>query len=222
MKRLATLLLALAALAGAGGSRAALVRLSREAPRAPGLLYLPNGKHLKALSLGHAGLVADALYLWAIQYYSDYQRGDRFRYVEQVFGGVIGELDPHFVEPYWLGALILIVEAGDLEGGLRLLDKGFAENPTQWILPYMAAFECERTRDYARAARYLDAASRVPGAPPHVRRMKAGMLQRAGDRREAIELWRQIAEDPASDAGVRAMAEARVRDLSAGRILGPS
>lgn len=213
-RRLLGILLVVAALAGAGASRAALRHRSADEPAAPALLYLPNGKYLRAVSLGHAGLVADAVYLWAIQYYSDYQRSERYRYVEHVFGDVIAELDPHFVDPYWLGALILIVEARDLEGGLRLLDRGFARNPDQWILPYMAAFECYRAKDYDRAARYLDAAARVKDAPAVVLRMKAGMLARAGDTRDAVALWKDVADDPRSDAGVRAMAEARVRDLT--------
>ena len=37
-------------------------------------------------SLGQAQVMADLLYLWAIQYYSSYDREDRGRYVEHLFG----------------------------------------------------------------------------------------------------------------------------------------
>ena len=54
------------------------------------------------------------IYIWAIQYYSNYEREDRYRYVEHVFGEVIAELDPHYIDPYWMGALIITIEAQDL------------------------------------------------------------------------------------------------------------
>src|SRR3972149_5776995 len=102
MKALVATLLILAGALGAGSGRAGLETLAGKNPVARDLLYLPNGKYLRAVSLGHPGLMADLFYLWAIQYYSDYERGDRYRYVEHVFGSVIGELDPHYVDPYWL------------------------------------------------------------------------------------------------------------------------
>jgi tetratricopeptide (TPR) repeat protein len=177
------------------------------------LLYLPNGRHLRLMSLGHAPLVADMLYLWAIQYYANYQRSDRSRYIEHVFGNVITELDPHFVDPYWLGSMILAVEAGDLEAALRLLDKGFHENPKQWVFPYLAGWECYRAAQFDRAARYFDRAAAVPGAPPRLLRMRAGMAFRGGSSRAALDEWIEVHDDPRSDAATRAIAQRRIRDL---------
>ena len=88
--RLLTLVLVLALAVTAGVSRSALDVISDDASN--DLLYLPNGKHLKILSLGHETLLADMIFLWAIQYYSNYEREDRYRYVEHVFGEVITEL----------------------------------------------------------------------------------------------------------------------------------
>ena len=122
MRRVLVLLLLVLAVSGAVSARARLVAIDVSGQGSKDLLYMPNGKYLKAISLGHAPLVADFVYLWAIQYYSDYDRGDRYRYVEHVFGDVIGELDPGYTDPYWLGALILTTEAQDLEAGLRLLE----------------------------------------------------------------------------------------------------
>ena len=215
MKRSIALLLLGAAVALAAFSRD---RLEAAAPGPAGaqkeLLYLPNGKHLRAMSLGHASLAADLVYLWAIQFYSDYERKDRFRFVEHVFGSVIADLDPHYVDPYWLGAMILTVEAGDLDAGLRLLDKGLANNPSSWVLPYLAGFECYRARRLDRAAEYFDRASRVPGAPALTLRMKAGVLARKGDLRESIRQWEDVLHDPRGDSASRAIAERQIRDLT--------
>jgi tetratricopeptide (TPR) repeat protein len=206
-------LLVLAAAGSAYVSGTVLERRVAARERSDQLLYLPNGKHLKVASLGQAPVLADMIYIWAIQYYSEYERADRFRYVEHVFGEVITELDPHYVDAYWLGALILIVEAGELEKGLALLDQGFAANPDKWILPYLAGWECWLAGQPGRAADYFDAAAATPGAPPTARRIRAAMVSRAGNLDKALVLWNEILEDPDSDPTSRAIAERKVGDL---------
>lgn len=218
-RRAGALLLGAAALLAAGSGKATLDRLARVEQGEKPLLYLPNGKYLRAVSLGHAPLVADAVYLWAIQYYSDYRHADRYRFVEHVFGGVIAELDPHYVDPYWLGGLILIVEAHDLDAGLRLLDQGFEKNPDAWILPYMAAWECERAKRYEDAASYFDRVGRSPSAPAFVSRMRAGMLARSGDLDAAAQAWQAILQAPHGDATSREIASRQLRAIDGRRRL---
>lgn len=199
--------------AGAHAARGRLDALSAAPPEGRALLYLPNGRYLKAASLGHAPLVADFVYLWAIQFYSDYDRKDRFRYVEHIFGRVIPELDSRYLDPYWIGALILTVEARDLEGGLRILETGFRNNPQAWVLLYLAGWECSNAGQPARAAEYFGRAAAVPGAPAQLRRLQAGMEAKAGDLEEALATWRSLRDDPASDATTRGIADRQVRDL---------
>lgn len=196
---------------GVAGSR--LEALVVERDPAEKLLYLPNGKYLELASVGQAPLVADAIYLWAIQFYSNYEREDRLRYVEHVFSNVITELDPHFIDAYWLGAMILGVESGDLEASLSLLDKGHERNPDTWILPYLAGWECYFAQQPERAAVYFDRAAGLPGAPLLTRRMQAGMLSRTGDLRDALRLWIEVLEDPDADSASISIARRKVREL---------
>jgi tetratricopeptide (TPR) repeat protein len=212
--RVGVALLALSATAAVGFAGVGLERLGQTRSVEQELLYLPNGRYLKVASLGHAPLVADLLYLWAIQYYSNYERIDRYRYVEHVFGDVITELDPHYVDPYWLGALIMSVEAGDLEAGLRLLDKGRRNNPDEWTLPYLAGWECYHAEQFERAAEYFGIAAQVPGAPSALSRLRAGMFTKAGDLRTAIEMWQGVLEAPGSDEASLAIAGRQIRELS--------
>jgi tetratricopeptide (TPR) repeat protein len=202
------------ALAGVAGlSRGALDRIAASERASEELLYLPNGKHLRIMSLGHSSLLADLIYLWSIQYYSDYERQQRQRYVQHVFSEVITELDPHYVDAYWLGALILIIENGDLDAGIRLLDKGAERNPDKWILPYLAGWECYHAKEYDRATGYFEKASRIDAAPTVVRRMRAGLTARTGDLSDALVTWREILEDPTSDALSVKIARRKVREL---------
>ena len=200
-------------LVGVATSARELERLEPARLRSAELLYLPNGRYLRALSLGHASLLADLIYLWAIQYYSEYGTQDRFRYVRHVFGDVIAELDPHYIDAYWLGAMILTVEAHDLPGGLALLDRGIERNPDRWILPYLAAWECHMASRPDCAARYFERAASVPGAPPVARRMHAALLARTGALEEALRLWVGIFEDPAADELSRAIAEKKIGEV---------
>jgi tetratricopeptide (TPR) repeat protein len=213
LRRLSVVALVLSLACLAGFSRTTLDRLDDAKPADAELLYLPSGKYLKVMSLGHANLVADLVYLWAIQYYSDYEREQRHRYVQHVFTDVITELDPHYVDAYWLGALILIVETGQVDAGIALLDKGAGRNPDKWILPYLAGWECYYAKRYERANGYFERASRIPGAPAVVRRMRAGMVARAGDLGQALAMWREIQEDSKSDPLSVKIARRKIRSL---------
>jgi tetratricopeptide (TPR) repeat protein len=179
----------------------------------PDLLYLPNGKLLKVVALGHGPVVADALYLWAIQYYSNYEREDRYRYVEHVFSNVIAELDPHYIDAYWMGSLILIIEADELDAGLRLLELGFEHNPQEWILPYLAGWESYRAGRATEAQDYFRQAMQVEDAPAVLGRLVAGVEARKGDPRKAIALWQSLLDDPDCDRSTRKVGERQLRQL---------
>jgi tetratricopeptide (TPR) repeat protein len=211
---LAAVALVVGLAAVAAVSRDRLIALDRTRPADGSMLYLPNGRFLEVASLGQTSLAASAVYLWAIQYYSDYDRADRYRWVEHVFRNVIARLDPHYVDPYWIGALILSVEAQDLDGALRLLEDGIRNNPDNWILAYLAGWECERAGQHKRAADYFDRAAAVPGAPPKLLRLRAGMMTRAGDLQEALRRWKEVLDDPRSDESSRAIASRQIRDLT--------
>src|SRR5437867_12710220 len=157
------------------------------------LLYLPSGKYLKVMALGFDGLAADMIYLWSIQYYGNYDIKDRYEYLERIYDQVITELDPHYLDPYLVGALIMTVEARNPEMALRLLDKGVRSNPDQWIMPFEAGFLCYNDlHDYKRAAVYFEKAAGIPGVHPLVRRLYAEMYNRAGDKRTSLKEWLEI------------------------------
>ena len=213
MKALAAaVLIGAVAVAAVAASGAALDRI--EAGRGPAhhLLYLPNGRYLKVASLGQAPVLADLIYLWSIQYYANFQVEDRYSYVDTIYDSVLTELDPHYFDPYWLGALILSVEAGSLDKALALLDKGFRNNPDKWVFPYLAGWECAYARRFDCAIERFETAASVPSAPPDVARLAAGMYQRQGDKKTALAEWRRLARE-AADPGVRKVAENRARAL---------
>jgi tetratricopeptide (TPR) repeat protein len=182
-------------------------------PDADPMLYLPSGRYLKVAALGFDEILADLIYIWSIQFYGDYAIADRYEYLGQIYDRVISELDPHYLDPYLIGSLIMNLEAGDPEQALRLLDKGIAHNPDRWILAFEAGFLCYNDLgDYVRAARYFELALRAPGVHPLVRRFYAEMQNRAGDKRASLREWAEIHET-AEDEYVRGIAWKHVHDL---------
>lgn len=193
-------------------SRTAAARQAAEARTSP-ILYLPSGRYLKVAALGFESILADAIFLWSIQYYSNYAITDRYDYLEQIYTDVISDLDPHYLDPYLVGAMIMNVEAHRPESALRLLDKGIRNNPEEWILPFEAGYVCyQDLKDYARAGRYFEIAAGIPGAHPAVRRFHAEMSNRAGDRRASLLQWSEIWET-STDPYVRGVAWNHVHDL---------
>jgi hypothetical protein len=177
------------------------------------LLYLPSGKYLRALAPGYPELLADIIYLWSIQYYSEYERGQRYEYLDHVYRNVISELDPRYQDPYLVGALIMAMEAHDGEMALGLLDKGMEANPDNWLLPFEAGFYAYDTlEDHGRAARYFKRAMNIPGSHPIIRRLHAEMYNKMGDPRTSLGYWMEIYRT-AEDEYVRDVSYRHVHDL---------
>jgi tetratricopeptide (TPR) repeat protein len=188
---------------------------SLEEPSAPtSLLYLPKGPFLRLTALGQEQLLADLLYIWAIQYYSSYEEEGRYRYLESVFTEAITELDPHYVDAYWMGALIMSLEAEDPDSALRLLDKGLERNPASWRLAYVAGWEAYMSGRYDRASAYFDRARTIPGAPAHLERTYAATLEKLGRPVEALSEWWRLRET-SEDAYVRSVADRWIPRLTA-------
>lgn len=175
MRAVRTLAVLAALLGGAIATEHRLRALPRPDPLGKQLLYLPTSQMLGLLALGNDGLMADAVYVWAIQYYSQFDRSERFLYLERVFD-VITDLDPRHFDAYRMGALIMQVEApGSLEekkrAVTRLYDKGIAAMPESWQLAETAAWDCYLGfRDTALAVRYAETAVRHPDAHHRIRR----------------------------------------------------
>jgi tetratricopeptide (TPR) repeat protein len=179
-------------------SCAGIVALKREADRVPrkkipgaSIIYIPSGKYLKYATFGYSSLVADLIYLWAIQYYTTYTIVDRFQNLEHIFS-IIAELDPRYTDPYEVGALIAFTEAKDLRLALKILDMGLAKNPDQWIFPFEAGHLAQRTGDYDTARKYYGKTMAIPGAPEIAKRLYAAAGYRVMDLRESWETWQEV------------------------------
>jgi tetratricopeptide (TPR) repeat protein len=184
-------------------------------PDAYPLLLLPNGRYLKAASAGFQVLLADVIYLWSIQYYGHRRTIEGRRYLWQIYT-TIAELDPHFIDAYTTGALVMASDMNDPELALDLLDLGIERNPDSWRLPNEAGwYSYLSLGDPARAEVYFELVAQKPDAPAWAARVRAFMVGEQGDLLSAIVLWEQIRDEAeaSGDEQSAAIAAQRVPDL---------
>jgi len=209
-------------LAGTVVSERALQLVERPDPLGLKLLYLPSAEMLRLTSLGNAGLVADVLYLWSIQYYSKYQPHEQFLYLETIYN-LITDLDPLYHDAYRVGALIMqlptIDEESHKKGVIRLFDKALRNMPQNHEIAEAAAWDMYiRYHDKAEALRYLESAAEIPGSPHRLKRFLAVWSE---DEEEwsfesAISYWIEVRKEAETEYD-RAVCEKQIYRLVASR-----
>jgi len=216
-KGVATLLLVAFLVATSGAFAALKVRTDKIVRRkVPGssIIYLPSGKFLKYATFGYSALAADLIYLWSIQYYSTPTIDDRFDHLAHIFS-IIAELDPRYVDPYEVGALIAIQEAHDPEAAFKILDLGLEKNPDQWVFPFDAGhIALMQLKDYPLAEKYFKICMAIPGAPDFVQRLYANAIYKKGDLKTSWDTWLQIYKT-APDERTKKIAENHLYNVKA-------
>jgi hypothetical protein len=153
---------------------------------------LPSGKTIKVLSFGYHNLAADLLFIWSIQFFSNYHVTNMYNYLEHIYN-VITDINPQYLEPYIVGSWIMALEAGDVNMAMRLLQKGAKQMPDEWIFDYECGFYASKNlKDYKLAERFFKKAAAKPAAPPHVKRQRAHMVYMLDNLEYAYNLWIEI------------------------------
>jgi tetratricopeptide (TPR) repeat protein len=187
---------------------------ARAAPGNPDqLAYLPEGEVLKAASLGHRNLMADAVWILAIQYYGEQRLTTRnYDQADRLFR-LIYTLDPTFKGATRFGALVLAQDAGEPEAALALLTRAERDDPGAWEYPFDRGFILQTVlRDYTGAAQAYRHSSELPGAPAVTRRLAGLTFARLGDRSSSREVWRAIYDEAENDV-MRSVAERNLKNL---------
>ena len=193
LARVSAPVLVVASLVGAAGFLHATFQTKLGGAGTDELLYYPSGVWVRQASLGYETAAADLAWLRGIQYYGEHRLTDqKFDMIGHVMG-IVADLDPRFLQPYVFGAFVLAQEMKRPERGLALLERGMAENPDRWELPFEAGFLHYVARhDYTEAGRYFSRAAHLPGHPEYVDRFAAFAQQRAGNDVMAILLWKRV------------------------------
>jgi tetratricopeptide (TPR) repeat protein len=212
MRNALLLATALAVLTGAhlSGERADAEKNAHRDPDE--LMYLPEGRMLRAASLGNTNLMADLIWLRSIQYYGEQRMTTRnYDQAERLFQ-VIYDLDPRFMGATRFGALVLSQDAGNPDGAVALLDRAAQDDPDRWEYPFDAGFIHQTVRrDYEAAGNAYRTAASLPGAPQLAHRLAGISFAKLGDRDAAREVWSSLLED--DNAATRSLAVRSLRNL---------
>lgn len=174
------------------GLKLQINKITREKIPGSSIIYIPSGKYLKFAAFGYSSFIADLIYIWAIQYYSNYSIPDRYDNLDHIFS-IIAELDHRYLDPYEIGAMIAVYEAKDLSLAFKILDKGLEKNPDQWIFPLQAGHYAQMmTKDYELARKYYKKTMEMDGAPVITRRLYANAAFKIMDYKIAWENWLEI------------------------------
>ncbi len=185
--------------------------------RSAELSYLPKGDYLKVAVLGYREVVADLLWLKAVQGLAGRQQTREGYLGAYHAADVLTDLDPQFVHAYQYTGTILGVIAGMPMESIRLLEKGVGHNPAVWQLSFFLGYDYYyELRDPASAARHFQAASLLPGAPPWLAGLAARMAVEANDSNAALEFLQRMFLQ-ANDEQVREGLAQRIREVTAER-----
>jgi tetratricopeptide (TPR) repeat protein len=212
IRRALLLVVALAALvASHGSSRRAEAAKNAEADPDE-LRYLPEGRILRIASLGHSKLVADLVWLQAIQYYGEQRLTTRNYEQTARFFDAIYDLDPTFMAATRFGALILSQDAGDPASALRLLSRAEHDHPDAWQYPFDEGFIHHTIRrDYQAAGEAYRRAAAHDGAPQLAVQLAGASFGRLGDRETARGIWWALLGD--ENPMTRSLAERSLKNL---------
>ena len=157
-------------------------------------VYFTSGSAATTVALSFKSVLADVYWIRAIQYFAATRLKNKPTGPRDLLFPLLDittSLDPAFNLAYRFGAIFL---AERHRGGtfqpelaIKLLDKGFAQNPTRWEYLYDKAFVYYWTFHDPKAAAhwFSEAAKAVPDSADWLPGLAAIMLVEGGDRRSS-------------------------------------
>lgn len=129
---------------------------------------------LKITSLEFDGIASDMLYLKALVFYgSTYVKNKQTKISDERYSWFYdvlkasSDLDPYFLDPYFLGNSVLSWEADRPLDAIELMKKGSQKRDWDYWLPFYIGFNYFYfLKDSVNASKYLMIASNKPGADP--------------------------------------------------------
>ena len=161
---------------------------------------LPSAESLRVISLGYQELVADLLWIKAIQYL-----GERYRWPSDdlTFYSLldrITSLDPLYQYVYQAGGICLSHYGSQYELSNVLLKKGMSNlgerldnNVFGWWIPFLVGFNYFfYLGDFENGAKYMMVASKLMGSPHYLPGLAATLLKRSGDPETGIAFLEKL------------------------------
>jgi hypothetical protein len=170
-------------------------------PRAErGDAFVPRPEVARLSALGFATALADYYWLQAVQIVGGSRRPEDHGTVLGRYVDVVTTLDPHVGHPYRFAAVWLTGSQADVRHANMLLRRSFDPHPEEWRNRFYLGFNhFYYLAEWEEASQWLEAASRLRGAPPYLGRLAARLRAQEGGLDVAEAMIRELArasEDP--------------------------
>ncbi|MFH1856308.1 MAG: hypothetical protein ABH836_03635 [Candidatus Omnitrophota bacterium] len=187
--------------------------IKKDYPKFENLLYLPTGKFINAAVLGFNNAVADVLYVKAVGYFGGHYLIDKeYKWFYHILD-IITTLSPRFEDPYEFGAVVLALEMKEIELSNKLLKRGIEYNPDYWRFPFYLAFNYFfYLNDYAKAASYMEQASKLPDCPAYLPYLTSRLYAEAKNPGYAIVFLSEIYNETTNE-NIKKELKTRVNEL---------
>jgi tetratricopeptide (TPR) repeat protein len=187
-------------------------------------LYL-SGNTAKRLSLGFNGIAADYYWMRSLQYLGRKVVNYEDNSTEQLSLNdltvlelhllpsllrVSTSLDPEFMGPYELGAMIL--PTFNTDEAIALLDYGIEHNPDAWRLYQHLGYIYWQQHDYHKSSEIYGKGAKIPGAPEWMAEMSARVAAEGGSRNAARAMYQHL-YDESNDDQVRELIKRRLMQV---------
>ena len=185
------------------------------------LIYIPGTQFLKTASLGFHAVLADIFWARSVVYFGGHFHDDQdYRWLYRILDATT-TLDPSNILAYRFGGTLLAIN-GSVDKSTALLEKGIQNNPDgDWRLYFLLGFNhFFYLEDYAKAAEYIEKASKMPGHPKYLPRLAARMYAKSGKMDVAIDFLKETYNQQEDENAKKAIAE-RINILMAKRQIRP-
>jgi hypothetical protein len=159
-------------------------------------VFVPSPKFFLDFSPSFRTSIADVYYLRMVQYYGEHIQSGRLESLPAMLD-LVTALSPHFLRPYRFGGFAL-VDAGRPDLSVKLLERGFRENPAEWAFPaYLGYFAYQygsgtKEQNDLAGGRWYEKAAAIPGSPDYLSRLAATLTAKGGEDKKAIVMWGQV------------------------------
>jgi hypothetical protein len=199
------LVLALAGLALLAASAGVAHGLRVAGDRPYDLGFIPSARALRWISLGHPTLVANTMWLRAVQYMGENRADERGWAKLRPAIEVVTDLDPRHGYAYQTSANIL-ASAGLLADSNAILEKGTRNVGDRYIIPFQRGVNAFLyDENFAEAGRWFEIAARTPGAPARLREYVVSMYVKGDTAEAALGFLRRVEEAAEDDESRRAI-----------------
>lgn len=166
-----------------------------------------------ALSLGFRNFLADLVWLEAVQVAGSRKMTDEeydrlYRLVDTAIN-----FDPRFEMPPLLGGILLGDSVDHASEGLRILNRGWTNHPSDWRFPfYMGYILYFSNGDPVGGGKMVLDAAHIPKSPPYLPLLASRMLSEGREPETALALLRGMLQQETNPARRDAL-EKRVREV---------